>query len=30
MKIVQIFPGKVWGGAEQYVIDLGRAPCPPA
>lgn len=25
MKIVQIFPGKVWGGAEQYVIDLGRA-----
>lgn len=25
MKIVQIFPGKVWGGAEQYVLDLGRA-----
>lgn len=22
MKILQIFPGKVWGGAEQYVIDL--------
>lgn len=25
MKIVQIFPGKVWGGAEQYVLDLGKA-----
>ena len=25
MTIVQIFPGKVWGGAEQYVLDLGRA-----
>lgn len=25
MRIVQIFPGKVWGGAEQYVLDLGRA-----
>lgn len=25
MKIVQIFPGKVWGGAEQYVLDLGQA-----
>lgn len=25
MKIVQIFPGKVWGGAEQYVLDLGAA-----
>lgn len=25
MNIVQIFPGKVWGGAEQYVLDLGRA-----
>lgn len=25
MKIIQIFPGKVWGGAEQYVLDLGRA-----
>lgn len=24
MKIVQIFPGKIWGGAEQYVLDLGR------
>lgn len=25
MKTVQIFPGKVWGGAEQYVLDLGTA-----
>lgn len=25
VKIIQIFPGKVWGGAEQYVLDLGRA-----
>ena len=25
MKIIQIFPGKVWGGAEQYVLDLGIA-----
>lgn len=25
MTILQIFPGKVWGGAEQYVLDLGRA-----
>lgn len=25
MKIIQIFPGKVWGGAEQYVLDLGKA-----
>lgn len=25
MKILQIFPGKVWGGAEQYVLDLGRS-----
>lgn len=25
MKVVQIFPGKVWGGAEQYVLDLGTA-----
>lgn len=25
MRIVQVFPGKVWGGAEQYVLDLGRA-----
>ncbi len=23
MKVVQVFPGKVWGGAEQYVLDLG-------
>lgn len=25
MKIMQIFPGKVWGGAEQYVLDLSKA-----
>ncbi len=25
MKILQIFPGKVWGGAEQYILDLGKA-----
>lgn len=25
MKIIQVFPGKVWGGAEQYVLDLGTA-----
>ena len=25
MNILQIFPGKVWGGAEQYVLDLGVA-----
>lgn len=25
MKILHIFPGKVWGGAEQYVLDLGSA-----
>lgn len=25
MKILQIFPGKVWGGAEQYILDLGMA-----
>lgn len=25
MKVVQIFPGKVWGGAEQYVLDLRSA-----
>lgn len=24
MKIVQVFPGKIWGGAEQYVFDLGN------
>lgn len=24
MKILQILPGKIWGGAEQYVVDLGR------
>lgn len=25
MKILQVFPGKVWGGAEQYILDLGNA-----
>lgn len=25
MKIVQIFAGKIWGGAEQYVLDLGKS-----
>ncbi len=25
MKIIQIFPGKVWGGAEQFIIDLSMA-----
>lgn len=25
MKILQIFAGKIWGGAEQYVLDLGEA-----
>lgn len=25
MNILQIFPGKIWGGAEQYVADLGKA-----
>lgn len=25
MKIIHIIPGKVWGGAEQYIIDLGEA-----
>lgn|SRR5574344_2395851 len=24
MNIIQILPGKVWGGAEQYVIDLSK------
>lgn len=24
MKVLQIIPGKIWGGAEQYIIDLGR------
>lgn len=24
MRILQIFPGKVWGGAEQYVLDLSH------
>lgn len=25
MRILQIFPGKVWGGAEQFVLNLGLA-----
>lgn len=25
MNILQIFPGKIWGGAEQYILDLGKA-----
>jgi glycosyltransferase involved in cell wall biosynthesis len=25
MKILQIVPGKVWGGAEQYILDLTTA-----
>jgi len=25
MRIIQIMPGKVWGGAEQYVLDLSKA-----
>lgn len=25
MKIIQILSGKIWGGAEQYVLDLGLA-----
>ena len=25
MKVVQIFPGRIWGGAEQYILDLGKA-----
>lgn len=25
MNIMLVFPGKVWGGAEQYVLDLGHA-----
>ncbi|MDE7407869.1 MAG: glycosyltransferase family 4 protein [Muribaculaceae bacterium] len=24
MKIIQIIPGKIWGGAEQYIVDIGR------
>lgn len=24
MRIIHIIPGKVWGGAEQYIIDLGE------
>lgn len=24
MKILQIIPGKIWGGAEQYIVDLSR------
>lgn len=25
MNIIQIFPGKIWGGAEQFILDLGTA-----
>ncbi len=25
MEIILVFPGKIWGGAEQYVLDLGKA-----
>lgn len=25
MNIIQIFPGHIWGGAEQYVLDLSMA-----
>ncbi len=25
MNILQLFPGKVWGGAEQYILDLSSA-----
>lgn len=25
MNILQIIPGKVWGGAEQYILDLSKA-----
>ncbi|MBD5333792.1 MAG: glycosyltransferase family 4 protein [Duncaniella sp.] len=25
MNIVQVFPGKIWGGAEQYILDLSTA-----
>ncbi len=25
MNILQILPGKVWGGAEQYILDMGSA-----
>lgn len=25
MRIIHIFPGKIWGGAEQYILDLGNA-----
>lgn len=24
MKILQIIPGKIWGGAEQYIVDLAN------
>ena len=27
MNIIQIFPGKIWGGAEQFILDLGTALC---
>ena len=25
IRLLHIFPGKIWGGAEQYILDLGRA-----
>ena len=25
MRILQIIPGKIWGGAEQYIVDLSKA-----
>lgn len=25
MNILQLFPGKIWGGAEQYILDLSTA-----
>lgn len=25
MRILQIIPGKIWGGAEQYIVDLAKA-----
>lgn len=24
MKILQVFPGRVWGGAEQFILDMGN------
>lgn len=25
LTIVQVYPGRIWGGAEQYILDLSRA-----